>query len=68
MLRSKHDRSRYRQGDLFSPDQVTWQLLTDSQQRQIIELLSGMLEQTLNNHFATQQPLAAETKDERNYS
>ena len=64
MLRSKHDRSRDRQGDLFSPDQVTWH----SQQRQIIELLSGMLEQTLNNHFATQQPLASETKDERNYS
>ena len=68
MLRSKHDRSRDRQGDLFSPDQVTWQLLTDSQQRQIIELLSGMLEQTLNNRFATQQPLASETKNERSHS
>lgn len=68
MLRSKHDRSRYRQGDLFSPDQVTWQMLTEPQQRQIIELLSGMLEQTLNNRFATQQPLASETKDERNHS
>jgi hypothetical protein len=68
MPRSKHDRSRYRQGDLFSPDQVTWQMLTDPQQRQIIELLSRILEQTLNNHFATQQPLASETKDERNNS
>ena len=65
---STHHRSRYRQGDLFSPDQVTWQMLTDPQQRQIIELLSGMLEQTLNNRFATQQPLASETKDERNHS
>jgi hypothetical protein len=68
MLRSKHDRSRYRQGDLFSPDQVTWQMLTDPQQRQIIELLSGMLEQTLSNHFVTHQPLASETNDERNCS
>jgi len=68
MLRSNHSRLRYRQGDLFSPDQVTWQMLTDSQQRQIIELLSGMLEQTLSNHFATQQPLASETEDERNHS
>jgi hypothetical protein len=68
MLRSKHDRSRYRQGDLFSPDQVTWQMLTDPQQRQIIELLSGMLEQTLSNHFATKQPLTSETTDERNNS
>ncbi len=68
MLRSKHDRSRYRQGDLFSPDQVTWQMLTESQQRQIIELLSGMLEQTLSNRFTTQQPLTSETTDERNNS